>query len=416
MIPLNPLLLAYLTLYLACFALEIVLIRLNLARLKRQPEAAPQPLQDLVTAAQLKRTAGYTVENTHFAAVRQAAGNLIFLTIVLSGVLPWLAERLQGLNFLLSGLAFYGILGSVFFLSALPFDYYHSFVIEDRYGFNTKTIGLWWSDLFKTVRVTTVIAGLLIAVVLSAIRYIGSSWWLWSWAAFSGFQIFMVIIYPTVIAPLFNRFTPLPDSRLKEKIAEIAAREGLAVKGIYQMDASRRTRHTNAYFTGLGRARRIVLFDSLIETHTLEEICAILAHEIGHLKKNHILKNVIFSGLVSLVLFYLAARLIAADTVYRSFGFAATPPYIGLFLAGVLWEPCGFLLSPIAKFMSRRYEREADRYSLKVMRSARPLAEALKKMAKDNLSNLNPHPFYVWFHYSHPPFLERIRYLQAQSG
>lgn len=181
------------------------------------------------------------------------------------------------------------------------------------------------------------------------------------------------------------------------------------------MDATRRTRHTNAYFSGLGRAKRIVLFDSLIQSHSQDEILAILAHEVGHLKKNHIKKQLIIIAFVSLLLFFMASKLLTWNVIYESFGFSNMPCYVGLFLVGILWEPVNFFISPIGMAISRRFEREADFYSLGIVKTAKPLTTALKKMAKENLSNLRPHPIYVCFNYSHPPLLQRIEYLEAHE-
>ena len=183
------------------------------------------------------------------------------------------------------------------------------------------------------------------------------------------------------------------------------------------MDATKRSRHTNAYFSGLGKAKRIVLFDSLVQSHETDEIIAVLAHEMGHLKKNHFKKQNATIGLISILLFYLSSKMINWEAMFSSFGFSVMPAYAGLFLVGVLWEPIGFFLSPIGMAISRKFEREADNYSLKLLKTADPLINALKKIAKENLSNLRPHPLYVWFNYSHPPLLERIERLAAhQSG
>jgi len=416
MIPLTPILSAYLAIYLTCFIFEMILERLNMAYLEKKGDSVPGPFQKTVSPADLTRIHTYTIEKTRFSMTQETVSKLIFLAIILSGMLPRLSEKLQHLPVVPAGLIFLGVIGFLLFLSTLPFDYYHSFIVENRYGFNTKTIKTWLTDLFKTALVTIVIAAVLISAVLLTIRYLGETWWLWTWAAFTSFQLFLIVIYPTVIAPLFNTFIPLQNPDLKQAIEALAAKEGLGLQGIYQMDASRRTRHTNAYFTGLGRNRRIVLFDSLIQTHPVEEILAILSHEIGHLKKNHIKKHLVFSSLASLFLFWSASRLIGWEFLYDSFGYSLTSPYVGLFLVGILWEPVGFFLSPVGKLISRRFERQADAYSFKAMQTAGPLAAALKKMARDNLSNLNPHPLYAWFHYSHPPLLDRIQYLESQPG
>jgi len=319
-------------------------------------------------------------------------------------------------NFLLAGLIFFAVLGLLTSAVDLPFDYYHSFVIEERYGFNTKTLSIWISDLVKSVLIAVVLGALFLSALLLMVRYAGQTWWLWAWAVLLGFQILMTILYPTIIAPLFNEFTPLEDPDLKSGVEALTTGQGLNIEGIFQMDATKRTRHTNAYFSGLGKAKRIVLFDSLIATHGKDEILAVLAHEIGHQKKNHIKKQLTLISLVSLLLFYLASKLLTYEPMYVSFGFSSMPHYAGLFLVSVLWEPVAFFLSPVGMAISRKFEREADFYSLGILNTARPLAEALKKMARDNLANLRPHPVFVWFNYSHPPLLERIEYLEAAGS
>jgi len=333
--------------------------------------------------------------------------------IIISGVLPWFDEKLANTEILSAGLIFFAVIGLGEMLTGLPFDYYHSFVIEERYGFNTKTIKIWISDLVKGLLVMTVLGGFLLSALLLMLKYLGENWWIWAWAVFLCFQLLMTVLYPTLIAPLFNTFTPLEAGELKTGIKRLAQREGLDVEGIYQMDATRRTRHTNAYFSGLGKAKRIVLFDSLIQCHSQDEILSILAHEIGHLKKNHIKKQILINGFVSLLLFFLAAKLMTWEKMYESFGFSAMSGYVGLFLVGILWEPANFFLSPVGRAISRKFEREADFYSLGILKTAKPLVTALKKMAKENLSNLSPHPLYVFFNYSHPPLLERIEYLET---
>jgi STE24 endopeptidase len=222
----------------------------------------------------------------------------------------------------------------------------------------------------------------------------------------------MTVLYPTVIAPIFNKFTAIENHELVKKIEELSEREGLSIKGIFQMDEGRRSRHTNAYFTGLGKVKRIVLYDTLLAAHNEDEILAILAHEIGHLKKDHIKKQLIIMSIASIVMLYLASKMITWEIMYSGFGFSLMPVYVGLFLITVLWEPVTFFLSPIAMAISRRFEHDADRYASRLLTSTQPFIDALKKLARDNLSNLRPHPIYVRFNYSHPPLLERIKKLE----
>ena len=413
MISFNACLIAYISVYLLSVALCLAIEGININYLNKYGQNVPVAFQGVIHDAELKNIIRYTSDNFRFKFVRTGASKMLFLLIIISGVLPWFDEKLANTEILSAGLIFFAVIGLGEMLTGLPFDYYHSFVIEERYGFNTKTIKIWISDLVKGLLVMTVLGGFLLSALLLMLKYLGENWWIWAWAVFLCFQLLMTVLYPTLIAPLFNTFTPLEAGELKTGIKRLAQREGLDVEGIYQMDATRRTRHTNAYFSGLGKAKRIVLFDSLIQCHSQDEIISILAHEIGHLKKNHIKKQILINGFVSLLLFFLAAKLMTWEKMYESFGFSAMSGYVGLFLVGILWEPANFFLSPVGRAISRKFEREADFYSLGILKTAKPLVTALKKMAKENLSNLSPHPLYVFFNYSHPPLLERIEYLET---
>ena len=415
MIHINSLLIAYLVVYLVSSALDLIIDKLNANHLQKCGERIPEAFEGFIDKKELKKISQYTIDNIRFTFVHTSIGKILFLFIILSGILPWLAESLRQVNFVLAGLIFFAVPGLLLSIINLPFDYYHSFVIEERYGFNTKTFKIWIFDLIKSLLVMAVLGTFLLSALLIMVRYAGHAWWLWAWAFFIGFQLLMTILYPLIIAPLFNKFTHLDDPDLKSKIEHLAEKEGISVKNIYKMDATQRTRHTNAYLSGLGKAKRIVLFDSLIQSHTQDEIIAILSHEIGHLKKNHIKIQLAFISLVSLLLFYLASILLTSDIMFESFGFSVNPTYVGFFLVGILWEVISFFLSPIGMAISRRFEREADLYALRVLKTAKPFTTALKKMAKENLSNLRPHPLYVSFNYSHPPLLERIEHLETSD-
>jgi STE24 endopeptidase len=415
MISFNTYLIAYICIYLTSFAVYMAIEGINLTYLKKFGQKVPVAFDGMIDEKELQKISRYTEDNIRFKLVQTSISKIIFLYIILSGILPWLAQSLARMNFLIAGLIFFAVIGLAEVLMGLPFDYYHSFVLEETYGFNTKTLKIWLSDLAKSMVVLIILGTFLLSTLLLMVAHAGPSWWIWAWIIFSVFQLMMTILYPTVIAPLFNRFTWLEDSELKDRIERLAKTEGLTIHGIYQMDASKRTRHTNAYFSGMGKAKRIVLFDSLIRSHSQDEILAILAHEIGHLKKNHIKKQFILVSLVSLFLFFLASKLLTWEVMYHSFGFSNLPCYVGLFLVGILWEPVSFFVSPMGMAISRKFEREADFYSLGILKTAKPLSTALKKMAKENLSNLTPHPLYVCFNYSHPPLLERIEYLEARE-
>jgi STE24 endopeptidase len=415
MISFNTYLIAYICIYLTSFVVYMAIEGINLTYLKKFGQKVPVAFEGMIDEKELRKISRYTEDNIRFKIVQTSISKIIFLYIILSGVLPWLAQSLAQMNVILSGLIFFAVIGLAEVLMGLPFDYYHSFVLEETYGFNTKTLKIWISDLVKSMLVLIILGTFLVSALLLMVTYTGQSWWIWAWVIFLLFQLIITILYPTVIAPIFNRFTWLEDSELKDGIERLAKTEGLTIEGIYQMDASKRTRHTNAYLSGMGKAKRIVLFDSLIRSHGQDEILAILAHEIGHLKKNHIKKQFILVSVVSLFLFFLASKLLTWEVMYHSFGFSNMPCYVGLFLLGILWEPVSFFISPIGMAISRKFERQADFYSLGILKTAKPLSTALKKMAKENLSNLTPHPLYVCFNYSHPPLLERIEYLEARE-
>jgi STE24 endopeptidase len=358
MIPLNTYLIAYVCIYLISFTLYIAIERINVNYLEKYGKKVPVPFEGMIDEKELQKISRYTIDNIRFKLFQTSISKIIFLYILLSGILPWLVELLARTNFLIAGLIFFAVIGLAEVLMGLPFDYYHSFVIEDRYGFNTKTMKIWFADLAKSVLVLIILGTFLLSTLLLMVKYTGQNWWIWAWAVFLSFQLIMTILYPKVIAPLFNKFTPLENSELKDDIKRLAKEEGLNIEEIYQMDATKRTRHTNAYFSGMGKAKRIVLFDSLIRSHGQDEILAILAHEIGHLKKNHIKKQLIVVSVISLFLFFLASKLLTWDVIYNSFGFSNMPYYVGLFLVGILWEPVNFFISPVGMAISRKFERE----------------------------------------------------------
>ncbi|MDY0187495.1 MAG: M48 family metallopeptidase [Syntrophus sp. (in: bacteria)] len=417
MVQFNALLAAFLIVFLLRVLLREGLAFLNIRHLQRHGRTVPEMLRGEIDEGTLSRMTDYTVESSRFATLEEIAGDLLTLAVLFCGVLPWLTGVLAGLQFpfVLSGLVFFGTLALAGGMFGLPFDLYRTFGIEKRYGFTTMTFRLWVADLLKNFAVSTVLMGLLGGAFLSLLHYAEESWWIWSWLVFASFQLLMLWLYPVVIAPLFNRYEPIQDTDLKEAVMDLANRAGLEVSGIYQVDEGKRSRHTNAYFTGLGKTRRIVLYDTLLASSTQQEILSVLAHEIGHWKKRHILKQLIFMEAASLGLFYLFSRLLDWPLLHSTFGFPQPVTYAGLLLIAILTGPLFFFLSPLAAAVLRRFEREADDFSRALLGTSAPMVSALKRLAKDNLSNLFPHPLYVAFHYSHPPLLERISRLMPRQ-
>ncbi len=411
-----------LELFLVAYALNIgvrlLLNRLNIAHLRSVGDRVPESFRDILDRSSLARMSEYTIATSRLGSIENLAEDLLIIVILLSGFLPWLNDRITALSlpFVFSGILFFFACSVLMAAATIPFDLYRNFVIEKRFSFNTLTLRLWFNDLFKSLIITAIVMGIFLAVFFSLILYAQNTWWLWAWLFFICFQLLITWLYPVVIAPLFNRFEPIEDRELKDRITALASRSGIHVKGLYQMDAGKRSTHSNAYFTGIGKAKRIVLFDTLIEDHSTDEIAAVLAHELGHWKMGHIRKQLVLSMGLSLVILYLAYAFVTHPLLYDTFGFQGTTIYAGLFLLTIIARPFAFFLSPLPSMLSRHFERQADDYACLLTADPLALATALKHLARKNLSNLHPHPAYAWFYYSHPPLVERIRRLEDIAG
>ncbi|MGZ3592914.1 MAG: M48 family metallopeptidase [Syntrophales bacterium] len=406
----NVLLIAFLAAFAASAASRLLLAYVNVSHLRRHGHDVPEVFQGEIDEATLARMTAYTAESSSFGSVEHFFDDAVTLLVLLSGFLPLLVGVVLSwnLHFILSGMIFFGALALLSAILDIPFSLYSTFVIEKRYGFSTITMRLWITDLIKGLLISGILSGILLGAMLALVYYAEHTWWLWVWLVFSAFQMLIVWLYPVLIAPLFNKFEPIENEALKEAIIALMAKVGLKTGGVFQVDAGKRSKHTNAYFTGLGKTKRIVLYDTLLKSHASEEILSVLAHEAGHWKKRHIIKQLILMETVSFVFLYLVYRLIDWPLLYQTFGFAERIPYVGLLLIAVLFGPVAFFLTPIGAMLTRRYEREADDFCYSLVGTTIPMINALKRLAKDNLANLHPHPFYAWFYYSHPPLTERI--------
>jgi STE24 endopeptidase len=414
MIQWNGLMVFFLTVFVASFLVRGVLKWLNLRHLRLHGHEIPDVFRGEINSETLVKISRYTLDSHRFGTIESLLDDALTLAVLLGGLLPWLINRLPAWeeHFLLTGLLFFGILGLASGLIGLPFDLYRTFIIEKRHGFSTITLRLWITDLLKGIAVSAVLMGVLLSALLMLLRFAPHSWWLWTWLVFASFQLLMIWLYPIVIAPLFNRYEPIRDEGLTEAIITLMAKVDLKTEGVYQVDAGKRSRHTNAYFTGLGKTKRIVLFDTLTASHTTEEIIAVLAHEIGHWKRRHILKQLLFMEATSLIILWLASHLIAWPLLYETFGFNRPIPFVGLLLCAALFGPLTILITPVVSATQRRFEREADDFVSGLTGATTSLMGALKRLARDNLANLHPHPLYARFYYSHPPLTERIARLR----
>ena len=298
----------------------------------------------------------------------------------------------------------------------IPFSLYNTFSIEKRYGFTNQTPSLWLQDLIKALVLNTLLLGVLLYVLLWLIQAVPDLWWLAGWVFVLLFSIFLLYISPYVIEPLFNKFQPVEDTALEGRIRDTMAKTGLKINRVFSMDASKRSSHSNAYFTGIGHVKRIVLFDTLLANHTDDEIIAILAHEAGHWKKKHILKMLLLSQIMSLAGFYLAYRLTAGDFLANIFQLDIPTMHAKLLLVVFIGTLVLFPLKPLMAYIARRHEREADNFALQLTGRPEPMAVALIKLGKDNLANLHPHPLYAAFYYSHPPLVQRVKEILSTSA
>ena len=383
--------------------------------------AVPAQFADRISLDAHRRAAAYTVERTRLGLFETAAGTIVLVAATLLGGLDWIVARLADLgtsDFVLQVLVVTVVLLAVSVLD-LPFSWYRQFRIEQKFGFNRMTLKLWVADLAKSLVLTALLGLPLLAAVLWLMRSAGDLWWLYAWLLWVGFNALVLVLYPTLIAPLFNRFEPLKDGRLADRITALLARTGFSSKGVFVMDGSRRSAHGNAYFTGLGRAKRIVFFDTLVERLQPSEIEAVLAHELGHFKLKHIAKRLVFSFIASLAFLALLGWLITQPWFYTGLG--VTPSLTGsnhgvaLVLFALVLPVFTFVFAPVASLLSRKHEFEADAFAARHA-SAGDLVNALVKLYQDNASTLTPDPLHSAFYDSHPPASIRIQRLAQQAA
>jgi STE24 endopeptidase len=409
---------AVLTFYLIVLATGYWLRFLNLTYLKAHRRTVPAEFQGALDSAQLEKISDYTLANSRVGIVESILGNLITMIFLFAGLLgiydKWVLSFTDSL--LWGGLLFALLLLYAETLIDIPFSIFRNFKIENRYGFNTMTVRLWFTDLIKTISISSILSSVVVLSVLAIIQASPSWWWFWVWIFLLFLSIFIMYISPYVIEPLFFKFEPVRSEGLENKVRGLMKRAGIDVSRVFQVDASRRSRHSNAYFTGLGRVKRIVLFDTLIEQMTQDEVIAVLAHEIGHWKKRHILKRIILTEFMSFGGLFLAFHLLNWTGLPGIVGLETASLFARVVILGFLSTLVMFPLTPLFAFLSRRDEREADRYAAELIGSPDTMASALVKLSRENLANLHPHPLYAKFHYSHPPIVERIRDLKSEPG
>ncbi|MDP2742094.1 MAG: M48 family metallopeptidase [Hydrogenophaga sp.] len=405
-------------LLLAGLAMRMVLASRQIRHVARHRDAVPAAFAQTITPEAHRKAADYTITKTRFGLLELALESALLLAWTLLGGLDWLNMTLLGalgggMVQQLALLAAFVLIGG---LVSLPMSWWSTFRIEERFGFNKMTPGMWVGDLLKGTLVGALIGLPIAALMLWLMGAAGPLWWIWAWGAWMAFNLLLLVLYPTVIAPLFNKFEPLKDEELKSRVNALMQRCGFAASGLFVMDGSRRSAHANAYFTGFGAAKRVVFFDTLLQQLSPPEIDAVLAHELGHYKRRHIVKRIAMMFAVSLLGFALLGW--ASQQAWFYLGLGVTPSMdapndaLALLLFMLVIPLFTFYLSPLAAQLSRRHEFEADAYAV-AQTSGNDLASALLKLYKDNASTLTPDPVYARFYYSHPPASERLARLRT---
>lgn len=397
--------------------LELVATLLNL---KAFPATVPAAMEGWLAVEKLDQARDYLRVNARFGLVQGACSLTVLLMFWALGGFPWLDGLSRSLapNELVAGLVFISLLVLGQGLLELPFAYYDTFVIEEGFGFNRATLGTFIMDRIKGLALGALLGLPLLAAVLWIFNHVAHAW-LWAWAVVTGFQLVLTYLAPTWILPLFNKFTPMPDGPLKQAIENLGERCGFPLSGVFVMDGSKRSTKANAFFTGLGRRKKIALFDTLIDKSTPDELLGVLAHEIGHFRCGHIRQRLAVGIVQTAAIFFLLGLAIDpggtfARHLFDAFGVKTISPQVGLVLFSLLLQPVGKLLGVLANAWSRRHEFEADAFAANAIGGGAPLAEALRKLSSDHLAHPAPAALRVWLDYSHPPLLQRLEALERK--
>jgi STE24 endopeptidase len=403
-----------------CFtAFTYWLRHINLHFLKRHGSKVPAGFEAAIDEEKLRASTAYSLDSSRLGLWDSLFDNCLLILFLFGGILTVYDRFIGGLGapLIVSAVLFFLLMTLFQTLMGMPFDLYGTFVIEAHYGFNTTTLKLWVADLIKSQTIGAVLLAFLTGVVFWLIQWSPQQWWLWVWGFMAVFSLFMMFISPYVIEPLFNTYAPITEEGLEEEIRILMEKAGLKVGQVLQMDASKRSKHSNAYFTGIGKVKRIVLYDTLITQMSHAEIVAVLAHEIGHWKKGHIWKRLLWAEILALAGSWISFSLLNWPGLP---GLLGLPADISLpakmVVLGFIASLALFPLTPFSSWRSRCQEREADRFAADLTGRPQDLASALIKMSAENLSNLFPHPLYAAFYYGHPPTVERVGQLQALGG
>lgn len=395
-------------------AAGLLLSALNRGEVRRHATAAPPAVAAIMDAPTYQKSVAYTLEKSRFGVVTEIFDTLVLVLVLFGGVLPALFAVVGSWgapDAVWDDVLFILIAGLLLSVPSLPFEWWEQFRLEGKFGFNKSTAGLWVMDKLKGALLSCVIGFVLLWSLLSLVKWVGSTWWIWGFALLFAFQLLMLVLYPKLILPLFNKLTPLPEGELRTRLMILGDRTGFRTQAIEVIDGSKRSGHSNAYFTGFGRFRRIVLFDTLIAQLTPEELEAVLAHEIGHYRRGHIPKMIVMSAVLMFAGFAAIAWLAKSPWFNLSFGLPADELAPSFLLFALLSGLVTFWFAPLTNLLSRKHEFEADSFAREATGGPESMIGALRKLAQKNLSNLTPHRWFSAFFYSHPTLVERERAL-----
>jgi STE24 endopeptidase len=389
----------------------IVKVVADLLNLRAASPELPAAFCDIYEPEAYRRSQEYLKAKTGLSMIEMTVDLLILLVFWFAGGFNALDHFIRGWGFdpVINGVLYTSVLLLMQGTASLPFNIYQTFVIEERFGFNKSTPMVFVADLLKTMLLVALIGTPVLALLFWFFEYAGAYAWLYAWGGMVSFSLILQYVAPTWIMPLFNKFEPLEDGELRQAILKYADEVNFPLTGICVMDGSKRSEKGNAFFTGFGKNKRIALFDTLIKNHSTPELVAVLAHEIGHFKKKHILISMVLSMVNLGVVFFLLSVFMNNRMLFDAFSMQQTSVYASLLFFMLLYSPVEFLLSIAIQMLSRHNEYEADRFAVATYSHGAALADALKRLSRQNLANLTPHPFHVFLNYSHPPLAQRIR-------
>lgn len=388
------------------YSIESILDRLNASKFEAP---IPESVSDVYNAEEYQKSVRYKLVNYRFSRLESTLGVGIMLLFLWLGGFAWVDNWARSIseNEIVVALLFFGVLGIGSDLLGLPFSYYHTFIIEERFGFNKQTLTLFWTDKIKSWLLAGLVGSGLLWVVMLIYQQFDDNFWWYAWLVIIGFTLFMNLFYARLLVPLFNKQTPLEAGSLRDKIEDYAHRVGFSLKNIYVIDGSKRSTKANAYFSGFGREKRITLYDTLIDSLSEDEIVAVLAHEVGHYKKKHLIAQMVMSIITTGFTLYILSVCLKYAAFSEALGISQPSFHAGLVSFSLLYSPISMCMEYFGNQLSRKFEFQADAYAKATFENEK-LISALKKLSSQSLSNLTPHPAYVAVHYSHPPIVARI--------